>query len=55
MRLAPMLGRAQQAFDLTFNADIRPTVNQIKSSRDQFKDHIMDSEDVDDYTGSRCV
>ncbi|KIJ06388.1 hypothetical protein PAXINDRAFT_47855, partial [Paxillus involutus ATCC 200175] len=42
MRLAPMLGRAQQAFDLTFNADIRPTVNQIKSSRDQFKVHITD-------------
>lgn len=42
MQLSPMLERAQQASDVTFNADIRPTVTQRKSFQDQICIHIVD-------------
>ncbi|KAF9223166.1 hypothetical protein BS17DRAFT_809051 [Gyrodon lividus] len=42
MRLAPMLQRAQQASDLTFDADIRPNLNQVTASQSQLKIHVID-------------
>jgi hypothetical protein len=44
MRLAPILQHAYQASDLrlTFNADVRPNLDQIKSTQDQFKIHIIE-------------
>ena len=42
MRLAPMLQRAHQANDLTFNADIRPTKQQLQSIHHQARINVID-------------
>ena len=41
MSLAPILHRAQQATPLTFNAHIRPTLDQLCTFQTQFKVHVV--------------
>ncbi|KIJ05902.1 hypothetical protein PAXINDRAFT_20870 [Paxillus involutus ATCC 200175] len=43
MRLSPMIARAQQASDLTFNADVRPNDDQVKSFHAQLRIHIIET------------
>ncbi|KAG0694508.1 hypothetical protein DFH29DRAFT_787317, partial [Suillus ampliporus] len=42
MRLSPMLNRALNATPLTFNTDVRPTLNQMSSFLSQLRIHIID-------------
>ena len=42
LRLSPMLARAQQASDLVFNTDVRPTSKQQKFFHSQIRIHVID-------------
>ncbi|KAF9234843.1 hypothetical protein BU15DRAFT_78605 [Melanogaster broomeanus] len=41
MHLSPIIIRAQQASDLTFNADVRPSIDQMKSFHSQLRIHVV--------------
>ncbi|KAG1743070.1 hypothetical protein EDB19DRAFT_1827464 [Suillus lakei] len=42
MRLSPMLSRILNASELTFNADVRPGVDQMQSFHSHLRAHIVD-------------